>query len=171
MIKKLATLFSIATLLLAISFNTFAKQPDVERNYWPGDIFMAFECDEFFIMGMTDFSLMSSRYYDRNGDLVKTTRHYVAKNSVYWNSENPDIFYEAGGDTGFSEVTYENGLPVEYRERGIFWHIKGPKGEKITFVAGLGIYNFATDVYDHRGLDYYPVDAESYARLCAYFSE
>lgn len=171
MIRKLAITFSMAVFLLAVSFNTFARQPDVERYYWPNDIWAPFECDDFWIMNVSDLSLTEKSFYDGNGDLVKITSHYVVKNSVFFNSENPEISYEAGGDTGFSEVTFENGAPVEYRERGIFWHIKGPSGEKIVFVAGLGVYNYATDVFEQHGLVVYPVDEESHAKLCEYFSE
>ena len=160
----------MAIFLLAISFNTFAREPDVKRNYWLDDIGPVFMCDDFWIMTMSDWSLTTKWFYDKNGDLIKRTNHYVSKNAVFFNSENPEISYEGGGDTGFSEVTFENGTPVEYRERGIFYHIKGPSREKLVFIAGLGVYNFATDVFEQRGLVVYPVDFETQMKLCEYFS-
>ena len=51
-----------------------------------------------------------------------------------------------------------------------------PGGEKLFFIAGIGIYDFPTDTYDHRGIYQWLFDengefnAELTERMCEYFA-
>ena len=166
MFKKSAILSSIAILMLAVSIPALAIPPDMNKLYFEDDLIVAWECDGFNIMELGDTLLMFTTFYDKNGEMVKETVHFTVQRAVFYNSENPDISYRSNVDMGFAETSFENGLPVEYRERGVFWHIMLPGGEKIQFIAGLGVYDYATDTYDHYGLEFWQGDG-----LCEYFAE
>jgi len=110
-----------------------------------------------------------------DGELIKLTINYTLQRSVFFNASNPDIYLKANVDTGITTVIFEDGLPVEIRERGAMWHMVLPGGEKLFFIAGIGIYDFASDTYDHRGFLQFLFDEngfneEQLERMCEYFA-
>ena len=177
MSKKIVFLNSLCALLLTFSVNALAVPPEVERYYFEDDLSFPFDCGDFEIGQMGDVWLTFKNFRNKDGELTKETTHYTVQRSVFFNASNPDIYLKANVDTGFSEITYEDGVPVEYRERGAFWHMVLPGGEKLLFIAGIGIYDFATDTYDHRGFlqfifdENFEPNEELIERMCEYFSE
>ena len=169
MFKKVAILTTTAILGLAISFNALALKPLVEKAEFEDVVWPSFECDGFWIMSEFDINLRETYFTDADGNLIKITVHQKIQNAVYYNSENPEIMYEAHSDVAFSERSYEDGIQVEYRERGVFYHLQ-VGGEKIIFVAGIGIWN-PDDGYFHHGQLIHPYVNEDLERVCAFFSE
>ena len=177
MSKKIAFLYFLCASLLTLSVNAFAVPPEVDRFYFEDDITYPFDCGDFEIAQMGDVWLTLRNFFNKDGELIKETAHYTVQRSVFFNASNPEIYLKANVDTGFAQVTFENGLPVEYRERGAFWHMVLPGGEKLAFIAGLGIYDFATDTYDHRGFlqfvwdENFEPNEELVERMCDYFAD
>ena len=177
MSKKIAFKYSLCALLLTFSVSALAVPPEVERYYFEDDLSFPFDCGDFEIGQMGDVWLTFRDFYNKDGKLTKQTVHYTVQRSVFFNASNPDIYLKANADTGFSETTYEDGVPVEYRERGAFWHMVLPGGEKLLFVAGIGIYDFSSGIFEHRGFSQYIFDEnfefneELFERMCEYFSE
>ncbi len=176
MSKRTAFLYFLCASFIALSVNAFAVAPVVERFYYEDDLTFPFECGDFEVAQLGDLALTFKYFFNEDGELTKLTINYTMQRSVFFNASNPDIYLKANADTGITEVRFEGGLPVEVRERGAMWHMVLPGGEKLFFIAGIGIYDFPTDTYDHRGIYQWLFDengefnAELTERMCEYFA-
>ena len=170
MFKKVAILVTIAILSFSLSLTVLAMRPVIVESENLEDItYPAYFCDDFVILSNVDVKYWVTRFYDKDGELVRETAHQQIKNPVFFNSENPEIMFEAGADTQFAETRFENGLAVEWRWRGITWHIQD-RGEKLMFISGQ-MNDSAEDGWSTHGLFFYPLDEEAHAKLCAYFAD
>ena len=174
---KKRLVYIITVLMLSLGAATaFAAPPVIDRYYEEDNLTFPFDCGDFQVAQIGDLWITFKYFFNKDGELIKLTINYTLQRSVFFNASNPAIYLKANVDTGITTVIFEDGMPVEVRERGAMWHMVLPGGEKLFFIAGIGIFDFATDTYDHRGILQWLFDengefnAELTERMCEYFA-
>ena len=171
MFSKFAALFTTTFLGLTVSISALAIPPEIVYKDSQDDVtYPVYNCHDFWIMGNSGARVWITHFYNRDGDLIRETIHQSLPNTVFFNSENPEIMWDVGNSSaGFAESRFENGTLIEWRLRGMNWRFQ-VRGEKIVFTAGFQ-HCTLEDGCSMNGLSFFPTDEESEAEMCAYFAE
>jgi hypothetical protein len=149
--KKTLLLNLIFVLILSSAFNAWANPPYSETSYFDDD-FPIVECGDYEVWTAATTRMTETTFFDRNDNPVRVRVSFHISDSIYYNSEYPDIYIQQGasgtgeniqikinlvtGEEQYTGSPYRITLPgigVLYKEAGrAYWD-----GENMFFTGSI----------------------------------
>ena len=170
--RKLATTFSMAVSLLAISFNTFAGQPEFRVD---GGAYNSYfdSCSDFDIGISGVWTMRLTDFFDENGDLVRTHIKGEEHDLTFYNMSNSNIYVESSASNkaarwstwvypqAINPDSWCNDCPA-FHESGIFWRFKLKGYGWMIFNVGYHYWDpFVEDGWTQHGINFEDPDMVS----------
>lgn len=163
MFRKLITVLSVAAFTLLMSTSALALKPVVLVDYeGPYDEFVI-ECGDYDVHNSSWIHLTLTDYLDKNGDVIRTHVWAHVWDSIFYNSEVPEIYISnqgAGNGENLSQWWNADGTMME---AGLLWRIMLPGIGKLYMTAGRGFWD--GENWSWSGLEVLPENGSG-SRLC-----
>lgn len=139
----------LTVFLLSAATVALAAKPVKQTFFFPDSPFFIGECDEFDIINVSDLEIIVTTFFNNDGDVVRERAMFKVRNSVYFNSANPDISLDGG--PGEVEIDHFNAMNNTLSFKGAPFKVTVPGAGVIFLEAGRTFIDFNTGEVTNSG--------------------
>lgn len=132
--RSVCVISILTVVLLGAATASLAAKPVKQTFFLPDTGLVIGECDGFEIINVADLEITVTSFFSNDGDFIRERVMFRVRNSVYFNSVNPDISLDGG--PGEVEVSHFDAVDNTLSFKGAPFKVTVPGSGVIYLQAG-----------------------------------